>query len=188
MATTASDTGNQFADAWNSDQWAAARQAVRTQAVAPSADASSELNQYRAAWDAENHGVYGDIGTEQPLQNAVAASPAANPFTQGSPRWITQQPGTNVGFKAPNAVMYDSSIDYKPGAENYTGGYGSWRYGSAAPEAGTDAWNDYQSYWDNGGYDLANLYGRREQTLGTLRSQGRTVVDTGATPNPGNQP
>lgn len=183
MAITATDTGNDFADAWTSNQWNAARQAVQTQPIGVSADAPAELNQYRTAWNAENNGVYGDIGQEgpAPLQAAVAEAPK-NPFTQQTWQGFGHQ-SQRKGSTPGGALMYDSSMppptpgSAPMGGGEWGGGYGQWKYGSAIPEAGSAAYKDYQSYWDNGGYDPTNMYGKLDSTLAAIKARGGTAVD-----------
>ncbi|MNL56644.1 hypothetical protein D3C87_1801510 [compost metagenome] len=44
------------------------------------------------------------------------------------------------------------------------GGYGAWRYGMPIPQAGTAEFQDYQAYWNNGGMDPNNHYGKAAET------------------------
>lgn len=45
------------------------------------------------------------------------------------------------------------------GGGNYTGKLGTFKYGDAMPQAGTQQYRDMSAYFANGGVDPANLYG-----------------------------
>ena len=42
-----------------------------------------------------------------------------------------------------------------------TGGYGSFKYGMPTPKPGTQAYRDMSEYFNNGGTDPNNIYGRQ---------------------------
>lgn len=151
MATTASDTGNQFADAWNNNQWSAARQATDPKAVAPDGR-NATVDAYRAAWAKENMGQYGDINVA-PASSLLPVAEA--PAAQGSKfrQQLGPLSGMNMaGIKAMGGDIYGN------------GGYGNWNYGDAIPAAGTPEFADFQAYWNNGGVDPNDKYGRAAET------------------------
>lgn len=151
--TTATDTGNQFADAWRANQWDGARAAANPQAVA--ADGKNpEVDAYRSAWAKENMGNYGDINVA-PASSLLPATAA--PAAASAPKFMQQ-----------NDVVNGANMTAGPynGSGNLigTGGYGTFKYGMPIPQAGTPEFADFQAYFANGGMDPNNHYGKQAET------------------------
>lgn len=152
MATTATDTGNQFADAWTNNQWTGAKKATDIKPVAADGK-NAEVDAYRAAWAKENGGQYGNIN----IAPTSALTPVmAAPTAPEASKFVQQGEIVN----GMNMAMPYGGVGNLIGV----GGYGSWRYGMPTPQAGTPEFADFQAYWNNGGMDPNNHYGRAAET------------------------
>lgn len=151
MTTTATDTGNQFADAWTANQWNGAKTATDIKAVAADGK-NATVDAYRDAWAKENGGQYGNIN----IAPAAALTPTAEAPAAPASKFMQQQDVlTGMNMSAPTGGMQGLL-----GA----GGYGSFKYGMAIPQAGTPEFADYQAYFNNGGMDPNNFYGKAAET------------------------
>jgi hypothetical protein len=98
------------------------------------------------AWDWNALAGEGALG-QRSVANATAA-PAPAPQSLSD---FIQQGGTLSG-----ATMTGMGAD---GGLLGTGGYGSFKYGMATPQPGTQAYRDMSSYFANGGADPNGFYG-----------------------------
>ncbi|MDM0007893.1 hypothetical protein QTI51_24620 [Variovorax sp. J22G73] len=96
-------------------------------------------------WNALANGALG----QQSVRNATApaAAPATSPLSQ---------------FMQQSDVLSGATMSgMGSGGLLGTGGYGSFKYGMAMPQPGTQAYRDMSDYFNNGGADPNNLYGRQ---------------------------
>jgi hypothetical protein len=118
------------------------------------------------------------VGSMQAAQAAQAAADAAakkkpsGDFTQfnGNP-----MAGYYAAFMSPEtmSLMTDQGKGVKSAFQSALGdaggaGYGAFKYGSAMPEKGTQAYRDMNEYFNYGGNDPYNLYGRAPSASATV--------------------
>ena len=112
------------------------------------------------------------------LSGAQGGTSAANPPPPAAAPAQTNdfvQQGYNTNFEGANNMDPNAYTAWGaggppvgvPGGGNYTGKLGTFKYGDAMPQAGTQQYRDMSAYFANGGVDPANLYGR-----GTPMAQG----------------
>lgn len=155
--TVAADTKNSFADAWTNNQWTGAMTATNPTAVAGDGK-NATVDAYRDAWAKENMGQYGDLSAGAagmvPTVDQPGVTPEASKFRQNTKAGY----GYNKsGFNKDGS--YGGPQAWLVGDQK--GGYGTFNYGDQ-PAQGTQEWRDMQEYFNWGGGDEDNLYGRKD--------------------------
>lgn len=111
------------------------------------------------------------VGSMQAAQAAQAAADAAakNKKPSGDFTQFNGNPlaGYYAAYMDPSTMnlMSDQGAKVKQSFQSALGdaggaGYGAFKYGGAAPDKGTQAYRDMQEYFQYGGNDPYNLYGR----------------------------
>jgi len=101
-----------------------------------------------------------------------APAPAPDFVQQGYGDPLIEQQMKQFGTLGGNQLYIDPS--------NYTGKFGTFKYGDAMPQAGTQAYKDMNDYFAYGGADPMNLYGKAPAGLRPNRDGGGGIGDTGA--------